>query len=239
MATTGRSRLLLGLVVLAAAAGLFFAVRALSSSAPQQAGAPTASPTPSAEPRERKVAQPSRFKVKIRAVRGEVLDSSNMYGRRPDVRVKNIRRSVRRAARSLERYLNTQFVAPKTRQSRGPMRALLSGDAQRQLTPRARKALGLGGPRIAGGRTIAANANAVALYEGTQAYAVTLRYTARMRVVLGGGAAKRLSQSGTMVFRPTRAGPWRADMVDVALTWRPAPQKKQKPAATGSEGSTP
>lgn len=236
MATTGRSRLLIGLVVLAAAAGLFFGVRALSSSS-SPAAAP--SPTASAEPREPKVVQPRPFKVRIRSVRGEVLDSSNMYGRRPDVRVKNIRLSTRRAARALERYLNTQFVARKTRQSRGPMRALLSGEAQRQLTPRDRKALGLGGPRIAGGRSIAANATAVALYEGTQAYAVTLRYTARMNVDLASGKAKRLSQSGVMVLRPTRAGPWRADMVDVSLTWRPAPQKKRNPAPTGSEAGTP
>lgn len=244
MPTTGRSRLLLGLVVLAAAAGLFLAVRALSSpSAP--IAAPTASPTvtstPSPEPRQAAVRQPKRFQVRIRAVRGMALDSSNMYGRRPDVRVKNIRLSVRRAARALERYLNTQFVAPKTRQTARPIRALLSGDAQKRLTPRDRRALGMGKPRITGGRTIAANTTAVALYEGTRAYAVTLRYTARMDVVLPNGTTQRLSQSGTMVLQPTKAGPWRADMVDVSLARRPAPQKKAKPhpSAPASEGGTP
>ena len=201
----------------------------------------SASATPSAAPADPVIAQPRPFKVRIRAVRGEVLDSSNMYGRRPDVRVKNIRLSVRRAARALERYLNTQFVGPKTRQTARPIQTLLSGDAQKQLTPRDRRALGMGKPAIAGGRTIAANTTAVALYEGARPYAVTLRYTARMNVVLANGDRKRLSQSGTMVLRPTGTGPWRADMVDVALTWRPAPQNKPKPkpTAAASEGGTP
>ena len=246
MPTTGRARLLLGLVVLATAVGLFLAVRAMSSPPPPLA-APTASPTVSEasgaseteEPGRPAVRQPKRFKVRIRAVRGLALDSSNMYGRRPDVRVKNIRLSVRRAARALERYLNTQFVAPKTRQTARPIRALLSGDAQKRLTPRDRRALGMGRPRITGGRTIAANTTAVALYEGTQAYAVTLRYTARMDVVLPNGETQRLSQSGTMVLQPTKAGPWRADMVDVSLARRAAPQKKAKPQPSGSEGGTP
>jgi hypothetical protein len=246
MPTTGRSRLLLGLAVLAAAAGLFLAVRALSSPPPPpQAVAPSTSPSasasPSAAPTSRAIAQPKLFKVRIRAVRGEAMDSSNMYGRRPDVRVKNIRLSVRRATRSLERYLNTQFVAPRTRQTARPIRTLLSGAAQKQLTPRDRRALGMGRPRIEGGRTIAANTTAVALYEGTATYAVTLRYTARMIVDLANGEKQRLAQSGTMVLRPTGGGPWRADMVDVSLALRPAAQKKPapRPTAAGSEGATP
>lgn len=253
MPTTGRSRLLIGLVVLAAAAGVFFAVRALNSdSPPPQSVAPSIAPStsasasasPSAEPTAAAVAQPKPFKVRIRAVRGEVLDSSNMYGRRPDVRVKNIRMSVRRAARALERYLNTQFVAPNTRQTQRPIRALLSGDAQKQLTPRDRRALGMGKPRIEGGRTIAANTVAIALYEGSRPYAVTLRYTARMQVVVAGGGKQRLSQSGTMVLRPTAQGPWRADMVDVSLSLRPVRAKPKpaapstEPAGAGSEGGT-
>ena len=240
MPTTGRSRLLLAVAVLAAAAGLFFAMRALNSSPSPQAAAPLASPsisaTPSAEPDDPAVAQPEPFEVRIRTVRGEALDSSNMYGRRPDVRAKNIRMSVERAKRALERYLNTQFVAPDTRQSEAPIRALLSGDAQSRLTPRDRRALGLGKPAIEGGRTIAANATAVALYEGTQPYAVTLRYTARMDVVVAGGGDQRLAQSGTMVLRPTSDGSWRADMVDVSLALRPAP--RSQPAAPSSEPTT-
>ena len=240
MPTTGRSRLLLGLAVLAAAAGLFFAVRAVSDSPPPpQAVAPSTSPsvaaTPSAAPTAAAVAQPRPFKVRIRAVRGEVMDSSNMYGRRPDVRARNIRMSVRRAARALERYLNTQFVGPTTRQSARPIRALLSGDAQKRLTPRDRRALGMGKPRIDGGRTIAANAVAVALYEGSRPYAVALRYTARMQVVVAGGQKQRLAQSGTMVLRPTADGPWRADMVDVSLSLRPVRAPRPKPATPGSE----
>ena len=227
-------RLVLGLVVLAAAAG-FFALRALSSdSTPFAAPTPSESPTdpPSADPAPRRIGQPEKFRVRLLSRRGEVLDASNMYGRPQDRRSRNVSLSSRRAAAALQRYLNIQFVGPKTRQTAQGYRQLLSGQARRRLRPRDRRALGLGGPETLGGTTIAANARAVVVYEGSRAYAVTLQYTARMNVVLADDRRQRLTQSGTMVLVPTSKGRWRADMVDVRLTRRALPPHGAAPAPT-------
>ena len=160
-----------------------------------------------------------------------------MYGRDPKPAPHNIKRSSRGAALALQRYLNGQFVGPRTRQTVGPMRALLSNDARKLLGPRDRRALGLGMRRIVGGKTISAKTRAVVLYQGSNAYAVTLRYTAIMNVVFAGDRTHRMAQSGIMVLRPTKAGPWRAEMVDVTLRMRPLGQPKPRPTASESEPS--
>ena len=245
MPSTWRSRLLVGLAVAAAAVGLFFGMRALSDGDPSTADpSPSASSSPSPEPTE-VVEQPQPFSVKVLAAVGEAFDSSNMYGRAPAAAPNNVRSSSRRAAQALDQYLNKPFVGPPTRGTPAALNTLLSTDARKVLGPRDRRALGVGIPRIVGGTTVSANARALVLYEGTDAYAATLRYTAIMDLVLEGDRTQRMTQAGTMVLRPTKGGPWRADMVDVRLMMRPlrspAPRpsaSESEPVESGSEGGT-
>ncbi len=219
MPTTWRSRALLALGLLVAVAGAVLLARVLV-----RPGAPVAAPTPTASPTPTGAAsQP--FKVKLRSVRGEPIDDENLFGRQPDVRRDVETRAARAATQALARYLNAAFVADNTRFTAAPLRPLLTAEALRSLRGADRRALGQGGPRSASGDKSRARASAVVVYRGAQAYAVTLRYTAKMRMTSGSRRGP-LTQSGVMVFVPGRTG-WRADMVDVRLV---APEFPKKPA---------
>ena len=244
MPTSWRSRLLIGLAVLAAVVGLFFAVRALSSGSDADVASQTPEPSESASPSEEPVAQPKPFRVEILSVKGEAIDSTNMFGRKPGRPPAAVKRAAEKAGETLQRYLNAAFVEPRSRFTQGPIALLLTDHARLALDDRDRRALGADGPMIAGGTTISANARASVLYEGNRPHAVKLRYAARMSIIYVDRPA-RMTQTGTLVFRRLRNGSWRADLADVQLSLPEAPPEKpsEEPSeATGeepTEGVTP
>lgn len=242
MPTSRRSRLILGLVVVAAVAGLFFVMRSLSTGNPGVAvihePAPSASPTEPKEPKEPKpqFAQPKRFRVEIVSANGQPIDSTNMFGRKPQQNRKVVKKAAKFAGRSLQRYLNSVFVVPSTRFTGKPLKPLLTNNARKALRNKDRRALGAKGPKILGGKTVSAKARAAVVYEGNRPFAVTLRYAAKMNIIqTPAGKPQRMSQSGTMVFRQVGSSGWRADMIDVRLALPRRPKAGQQP----SEGATP
>ena len=215
-------------------------MRALSSdSSPDEVASQTPAPSPSesATPSESEasVAQPKPFRVEILSARGEAIDSTNMFGRRPGKPPPAVKRAAEKAGTALENYLNAAFVDPSSRFTRGPIARLLTDNARRALDERDRRALGAEGPEIAGGTTISAKARAVVLYDGNRPHAVTLRYMAKMSIIYVDRPA-RMTQSGTLVFRQLNNGSWLADLADVQLSL-PAPPPKE-PADEPTEAST-
>ena len=233
MPTSWRSRLPIGLAVLAVAVGLFFVMRSLSGDSAEVA--PTPEPSESATPSEEPVAQPKPFRVKILSAKGTPVDGRNMFGRKPGKPPAAVRQAAGAAGKTLERYLNAAFVNRKTRFTPRPLEILLTDNAARSLDARDRRALGSDGPTIKGGTTMLARARAVVLYKGDRAHAVTLTYTAKMRIVQT-DKPELLTQSGTLVLRRSGNGTWRADLADVELSLPARPA--EKPAGESSETSS-
>lgn len=241
MSSLRRPQVLIGLAVVVAAAGMFFLVRAMSGGEePAAAPSPSASPSPSPSPEP--IPQAKAFSVKVAAARGQSLDSTNMYGRTGSAKPGLAKGATARAAKVLERYLNRQFVVPKTRFSAKPLAGLLSVQARKGLTKNARAALGVAKLKPLGGSAGKATVRSVVLHRGNTAVSVTMRYRATIDVILS-EKPQKLVQRGTMVFAPTKKG-WRADMVDVHLSLpqkpkrsKPAPPEDASPAAP-SEGTS-
>lgn len=164
----------------------------------------------------RQFPQPKKFRVEVLSARAEEVDSTNMFGRKPDRRPKVVKRAAGKAALALQKYLNRVFVLPDSRFSRGPLRGFLTDNARAALDDRDRRALGADGPAIVGGTTISAKARAVVIYDGNRPFAVTLRYAAKMSIIQR-DTPDRLTQSGTIVLRQVNKA-WRADLVDVKLS---------------------
>ena len=154
------------------------------------------------------------------------MDNAMLFGGRPDARRPVVQRAGRSAVRTLERYLNAAFVAPKSRFTAGPLRPLLTQRAFAELTSQSRAALAARGPKFEGGRTGPAVARATVLYSRGDPLAVTLRYKAALRTDTG-DKSRRLVQQGTMVFVKAPNG-WRADQVDVELIEPPTREEKKK-----------
>lgn len=230
MPTSWGSRLLIGLVVVAAAVGLFFAMRALNSGS-QPAEVASQTPAPTEEP----VPQPKPFRVEILSARGEAIDSTNMFGRDPGRPPPAVKRAAGKAGKTLQAYLNAAFVDPSSRFTRGPIARLLTDNARQSLDDRDRRALGMGGPEIAGGTTISAKARAVVLYNGKRPHAVTLRYTAKMSIIHVDQPA-RMTQSGMLVFRQLNNGSWRADLANVKLSLPKAPKNPRNEPSEAASG---
>lgn len=176
---------------------------------------PTPVPTPTATPTEA-AEQPTRFEVRLDRISALRTDNSRIYGRMPSRRTKAVNKAGRDAVRQLRAYLDTAFVDADTRGTPAGIRGLLTGRAHQGLDDRDRRALGVGLPPIAGGRTGDARARAMVLFEGGTVHAVTVQYQMRMSVSLPGESFQPLRQKGTMVFLETKKG-LRADMVDVTL----------------------
>ena len=206
-----RSGALLVLGGAAVVAAVVIAVVALSRDpAPIVAPpAPTASPTPAP------VVQPERFKVSLRKVGVQTMGNGWIFRQRPGNTKRGARKPAKAAIAELQRYLDAALVDPDTRFSQRPVNRLLTRSAEQQLDRSGRRAMGVGAPRISGGRTGKAVARAIVLYDGKRAHAVTVTYRARLNVTVAGATTRQpLRQRGVMVFVPTKAG-WRADMVDV------------------------
>lgn len=230
MSTSKRSGALLVLGGAAVLAAVVLGILALN-----RAEAPiVAPPSPSATPQPAPRPQPSPFDVALRSVGVQETGNGRIYRKRAGNTRRGARRPARAAVKELTRYLNAALVNPRTRFTNGPVNRLLTGDAEQEMNRRGRRALGVGAPPILGGRTGKARARAVVLYDGKTAHAVTVKYRARMNVLVPGASRRQLlRQRGVMVFVPTRAG-WRADMVDVRST---LPQRvrgnRPDPAPTG------
>ena len=202
------------LLVLGGAAVLAAAVLGVLSltrdDAPVAPSPITPSPTPA-----RVVQVPKPFDLELRAVAVREMGNGGIFRRRPGNTRRGARKHARAAVAELNRYLDAALVDPSSRFTRHPVDRLLTGRAEQELSRRGRRALGVGAPPIMGGRTGKAKARAVVLYDGKHAHAVTVKYSARMKVAVAGASKRRpLRQRGVMVFVPTSRG-WRADMVDV------------------------
>lgn len=238
MPSIRRTHLLIGLAVVVTAAGLFFVVRAMSG-----AQAPLAAPSPSVTASPERVAQAKPFTVTVAAARGQSLDSTNMYGRPQTEKPNVVKSATNQATKVLERYLNRQFVVPKSRFSAKPLVALLSGQARRGLTKADRAALGVARLKPLGGGAGKARVRSLVLHRGNTPHVVTIRYRATIPLILD-EKPQKLVQQGTMVFASTQKG-WRADMVDVRLSL-PQPPKRSKrdpskdtdPTPAPSEGTS-
>ena len=240
MPTSPRVRALLAVAVLLAIGGVTFGVLNLTGAEEPdvlQSASPSAapSPTPSAEPA---IEQPRPFRVTLRKVRGVAADNALLFGRRPDERPKVAKQAAKAAANALQRYLNAAFVSPKTRFTPAPLRTLLTPVAFDELGKTDRRALGVGAPKIDGGKTGKAVARALVVYRHAKPVAVTLRYRAGLRAAFG-QRTQPLTQRGTMVFVRVAKG-WRADMVEVRLrlpkpsTGGPSAKPKPKPTEEAS-----
>lgn len=229
MPTSTRSRALLALGLAVVLIGAFLGIRAVSRGDEPVAAPPSQSPSAAASPQPpAEIPQPKPFVVKVQRRSGGALDSSNMFGRKRDVRPGAVRRGSRGAIRSLQRYLNGAFVRPQTRFTQAPIRQLLTKDAYRLLSPAGRKALGQGGPKFKGGTTSFARARVRVLFRGPTTISATVRYRARLNAILPQGRQPMIS-TGVLVFVPS-GGSWKADMAEVQLL-RPDPdaKKQQKP----------
>lgn len=219
-AAAARSRRLLMLLLIAgvAVAGVFITRALLGDGDPAAvAPSPSASSSSSPAPSDHAPQQPSAFKVRLAGVKSQKMANGRIFGRDVDRgRSPAARRASRAALAELTRYLNSAFVREETRFTVRPAQRLLSWRAEEVLPRRQRRALGVDGPEITGGRTGRARARTVVLHQGSEIVAVTVRYDARMKVVVGQGGTRRLRQDGEMVFVPVRNG-WRAEMVDVTL----------------------
>lgn len=204
--------------------GLFFLVRSVTADDTRIAAS---TPPASRAPARASIPQPKPFRVAVVSARGQPVDSSNLYGRRPRPRRRVVKHAARGAARVLERYLNAQFVRSGSRFTHRPLRKLLSHQARKELRKSDRAALGVAKLKVRGGRRGAAKVRAVVLHRGTKPYAVTLRYRAKIKLIVR-KKPQALVQRGSMVFARTRQG-WRADMVDVRLSLpRPAKAKVKR-----------
>ncbi len=191
----------------------------------------TPSVTPTPDPSPRPPPQPRPFRLELTATRSRPTGNAPLFGRPAGRPTRRSRVAARRAARTLERYLNAMFVDRDTRTTLTPVRKLLTRRARRALQTRDAAALGAGLRRIAGGNTGAARARAAVLHGPDRVFAVTLTYTARIRARYP-QAQRTLRQHGSMVFVPTPRG-WRADLVDVRLDqFRPRLPDTPTPSAT-------
>jgi len=190
---------------------------------------PSRAPSQTRRERKPRPPQPQRLTVRITRIRDEPQANSGLHGTkpRPGPRIKRaVRQAARREVGRLQRYLNATFVEPRTRGARAPLRALLSRRARRLLGPRDLRALTLrGGPPIQGGGRTRATARVVVLHAGPRMTAVTVTYSARLRLRRA-GTLQHLRQEGSMVFVP-RGGRWRADHVAVRLFRQRQPDRGQ------------
>lgn len=222
MPSIRRSHLVIGLAVLLAAVGLFFAVRAMSGGEPAAAPAPS---EPAASPSPDPGAQP--FQLKIAGARGVRIDSSNLYGREAPEKPDVVKDAATRAGEELQRYLNAQFIDPKTRFTEQPLRELFTPLAFSTLDKDDRAALGVSSLKVLGGEDSKATARATVMHLGDDPYAVTLKYRATTKLILSDDKPHPVVQEGTMVFAPVEGGGWRADMADVRLSLPDAPKQKK------------
>lgn len=229
-----RSHLLIALAVVLAAVGLFFLVRAMSG-----ASEPAAAPSPSEAAPSPELAQAQPFKVEVTKSRGVAIDSSNLYGRKAPAQPAVVKRATQRAVAQLERYLNSQFISGGARFSAAPIRNLLTLEAFKGLSKADRAALGVASLKPLGGGNSKAKARSVVLHLGNDAYGVTLKYRAKVKLILD-SKPQPLIQEGTMVFTPGKKE-WLADMVDVRLSLpsAPKPGTSDKNPATPSEEAKP
>lgn len=224
MPSIRRSHLLIGVAVLLAAVSLFLVSRSPRAAQPAAAPAP-AEVTPFASPAPEKVAQPRPFKVKIVKARGVRTVSSNLYGRRAPAEPKVVKSAAANAGRTLERYLNAEFVNKRSRFTAKPVRKLLTPQAYKSLRKSQRAALGVASLKVLGGTNGKARARAIVMHRGGTAYAVTMKYRATIKLILD-TKPRPLVQTGTIVFTRGNRG-WRGDMVEINLS-RPTPPKRNK-----------
>lgn len=238
MPSIRRPSLLIGLAVILAAVGGFFAVRAMTGNAadvaaPNPSEAAPSSPSPAATPR------PEPFEVKVVKARSESIQSSTLFGRKASDNPAAVADAADAAAAALERYLTAQFVNADSRFTTEAVRALLTQEAFRGLRDAERTALGVASLEVAGASKGRATARATVLHDGEAAHAVTLQYRATIRFVAA-DMPQPLIQEGTMVFAKGPDG-WRADMADVRLSLpnapkrdRPNPPPRREPAEEAS-----
>lgn len=167
----------------------------------------------------RRIAQPKPFRVRLVAVSARPMANSRLFARRsPAAHRHAATKAARSATAALQRYLNTTFVAKRTRGTRAALRRFTTVDARRALTPSDVRGLGMRGLRIPGGGTTRARAKAAVLMNGRRPVYVALRHRARMRV-RGRHHVARLTQTGSSVLVPGRRG-WRADALELRLSMR-------------------
>lgn len=201
---------------------------------PEPVATPTPSPTATATPAPPEL---EPFSVRLQAAKAQPMDSGNLYARKPNRRPKLARRTARDGIAVLERYLNTVYVNPETRGQPQVLQWLLTDRARRELRTRDRRALGLGITPFVGGSSQGASARITVLHDGPRVSAMTMRFTATMRVVNEAGRRSKVTQRGAFVLLKSGKR-WVVDMFDVRLVppepGEPDPPQTDAPTEMGT-----
>lgn len=136
--------------------------------------------------------------------------------------------AVEATRKTLENFLNAQFVDEATRFSEEPLQALLGPRARGSLTDADRAGLGVVDLPIEKTFTGPTSTVAQVVLEGSDVRLVHLFYVTKLSVEFADGARSPVDMRGSMTFMPTEEG-WRAEAVEVDLDMPDAP------SATGSE----
>lgn len=186
-----------------------------------EAAQPAEPPQPEPRPTSKVTTElvPLDGDVRLVLTRVRVKQGSNdgLFARaKPPVDHANGRSAARNVATRVARYVESTFVADRTRGRRTGLTSLLTGDARKALTPADLRALGVGASTISDAGTARVRVRAIILAQGSRAVSVTAAYRALVPVHTARGRPADVVQEGSMVFIRTGRG-WRADAVEARL----------------------
>ena len=177
---------------------------------------PTPTPTPWPKPTP---APPRPIEVSVERLDTELLDNAALRGgqARP-FEAPAVLAAAEGVRVALERYLNAQFVNPRTRFGPEPVEALVAGGPAAALPADQRRALGVLDVDVDNVRARPVAADVLVLVDGSDVLTAAASYTAEVTIE-GPSGRNLLTQEATLVFASTPDG-WRAEAVDVSLQER-------------------
>lgn len=197
------------LVLLVVAGALAFLV---VRRAPATAPSTPAGPEP--DPPQAVTSVPFDVTVEISDV--ATMDNDGLFGQDMVIPEGAAAAASQQVERTLQDYLDAEFVTPETRFSQQPLADLLSRRALAALPANDTAGLGALEVSVRQVRAEPVGVTAQVLTSGPDAAVVVVRYDARAQVVTDDGDTVPLRQQATMVFVP-EDGQWRAEAVNAVL----------------------